>query len=159
MEDHELHGGVFGPGQPCFGCAPDHPMGMRLTFRRDGEAIRTTFVPTEQYQSAPGLMHGGLVTTLADELGAWTVLGLKGKFGFTTSLEARFAKPVRIGVPIEGRGVIVRDQRRLVDVAVDLSQSGVEVWTGSLRFVVFDRAGAEKMLGGPIPEAWERFCR
>ena len=27
-----MDGSIFGPGQPCFGCGPDHPIGMRLAF-------------------------------------------------------------------------------------------------------------------------------
>lgn len=154
-----LDGRLFGPGQPCFGCAPDHPFGLRLAFRRDGDTISTTFVPGDHHQGPPGLLHGGLAAALADELGAWTVLGLRGKFGFTTSMEGRIARPLRIGAPIEGTGRITRDLRRLVDVAVALAQGGEEAYTGTLRFALLDRAGAEKLLGGPIPESWARFAR
>jgi acyl-coenzyme A thioesterase PaaI-like protein len=155
----KLDGHLFGAGQPCFGCGPDHPIGFHLAFERDGDAIVTRFTPGPQYQGPPGLMHGGLIFTLADELGAWTILGLKGKFGFTTSFDGRVARGVKIGVEVVGRGTIARDTRRLVDVAVSLSQDGVEAYTGTLRFALVDRAAAEKLLGGPIPEAWERFCR
>src|SRR6185295_14883427 len=99
-----LDGRIFGPDQPCFGCSTEHPIGFRLAFTKDGDEIVTTFVPGEQYQGPPGLMHGGLVTTLADELAVWTVLGLKGRMTFTAAIQARLARPVRIGVPIEGRG-------------------------------------------------------
>ncbi|MFT3767835.1 MAG: hypothetical protein QM820_20485 [Minicystis sp.] len=58
---------LFGSGQPCFGCSPEHPIGLRLAFTRRDDEVVTTFVPGEQYQGPPGLMHGGLVTTLADE--------------------------------------------------------------------------------------------
>jgi len=32
-------------------------------------------------------------------------------------------------------------------------------YTGELRFVLLDEKGAERMLGGPLPEAWKRFSR
>ena len=36
----------------------------------------TTFTPDDRYQGPPGIMHGGLVTTLADEVAAWAIIGV-----------------------------------------------------------------------------------
>ncbi len=154
-----LDGHLFGAGQPCFGCSPDHPFGFRLTFTREGDEIVTRFTPGDRYQGPPGIMHGGLVSTLADEVAAWAVIGLARKFGFTASFDARLHRPIKIGVPVEGRSVLVKDASRIIDVGVRLSQEGQDAMTGTFRFVVLDRGGAERMLGGPIPEAWGRFCR
>lgn len=154
-----LDGHVFGAGQPCFGCGPEHPNGMRLTFEREGDEIVTRYTPRRDQQSAPNIMHGGLVATLADELAGWALLAPTGKFGFTVSFQARYARAVRMGVEIEGRGKLVSPPRRLADVDVRLLQEGVEVFTARVRFAVLDRAAAEKLLDGPIPDAWARFCR
>ena len=154
-----LDGHLFGPGQPCFGCGPDHPNGMRLTFERDGDEVITRYTPRRDQQSAPNIMHGGLVATLADELAGWALLATSGKFGFTVSFTARYARGVRMGVEIEGRAKLVAPVRRLGDVDVRLLQEGKDVFTGRFRFAVLDRAVAEKLLDGPIPDAWARFCR
>jgi acyl-coenzyme A thioesterase PaaI-like protein len=154
-----LDGHLFGAGQPCFGCSPDHPFGFRLTFAREGDEIVTRFTPGDRYQGPPGIMHGGLVSTLADEVAAWAVIGLAGKFGFTATFDAKLHHAIRIGAPLEGRSVIVKDARRIIDVGVRIVQDGRDAMTGTFRFVILDRGGAERMLGGPIPEAWQRFCR
>lgn len=157
---HEpLDPAVFGPDQPCFGCSPAHPIGLRLTFAREGDAVTTRFVPSERYQGPPGIMHGGLVMTAADELAAWTVIGLRERFGFTGAMEARLLRPVRVGVEVLGVGRIVRDSSRIVRVAVTLSQQGEEAFRGEFSFAVLDEAAATKMLGMTMPEAWKRFCR
>src|SRR5207244_13659859 len=78
-------------------------------------------------------MHGGLVTTLADEIAAWTVLGMKECFGFTAAIEARLSAPVRIGVEVEGRGTITTDGPRLVKVEVTLTQARSEEHTSELQ--------------------------
>jgi acyl-coenzyme A thioesterase PaaI-like protein len=155
-----LHDGhLFGAGQPCFGCSPDHPTGFRLTFTRESDEMITRFTPGPQYQGPPGIMHGGLVSTLADEVAAWTVIGLRGLFGFTASFTAMFAGPVRIGQLVEGRGRLVRDQGRVVEVAVRLVQDARDVFTGEFKFAILDERGAARLLGGEIPEAWRRFSR
>ncbi len=154
-----LDGSLFGPDQPCFGCSPEHPAGFRLSFTREGDAIVTHFVPSERYQGPPTIMHGGLVFTLADELGAWAIIGLLGKFGFTAQMNGRLHRPARIGILIEGRARITKESRRIVDVEVSLTQENERIFSGELRFVLLDEKGAEKMLGGPLPEAWKRFSR
>jgi uncharacterized protein (TIGR00369 family) len=159
MSEAHLDGTLFGPGQPCFGCGPDHPIGFRLQFTREGDEMVTRFTPGERYQGPPGVMHGGLVTTLADEIAAWTVIGLKERMGFTAALSARFKRPVRIGVEVVGRGRITKDATRVLEIAVSLSQEGTACLLGDFTFALLDQAGAERVLGGPLPEAWKRFAR
>lgn len=154
-----LDGHLFGADQPCFGCGPKHPIGFHLTFARDGDQVVTTFTPGPQYQGPPGIMHGGLVMTLADEVGAWALLAFKEKFGFTASVEGRLRRPVRIGVPTEGRAWIAKDTSRVVRVDVKVSQKGEECFVATLSFVLMDQVAAEKMLEGPVPEQWLKFCR
>ncbi|MBL8940386.1 MAG: PaaI family thioesterase [Archangium sp.] len=154
-----LDGRLFGEGQPCFGCSPTHPHGFHLKYERDGEDVLTRFVPGQLHQGPVGIMHGGLVSTLADETAAWAVIAKTGKFGFTTSFSARLHKAVRIGVEVEARGTVVSENRRVVKSSVVLRQNGEACFTGDFIFVLLDKASAEKLMGGPIPEAWERFCR
>ena len=150
---------LFGEDQPCFGCGPRHPVGFRLRFARSDDAVTTTFTPGEVYQGPPGIMHGGLVLTLADEVAAWTVVGLLGKFGFTAHVDAKLHKPVRIGAAVLGEGVIERASERLVAVGVKLTQGEVVAFEGRFRFVLLDEAGAERLLGQPLPDAWRRLAR
>ena len=104
-------------------------------------------------------MHGGLVSTLADEVAAWALIGLRGKFGFTVSFDAKLRKAIRVGVPLIGRSWIAKDHRRLLDIGVEVEQDGEVGYAGQLRFVLLDKKGAERMLGKELPPSWERFCR
>ena len=156
----EVHdGSLFGPGQPCFGCAPDHPAGFRLRFTREEDDVVTRFLPTERWQGPPSIMHGGLVATLADEIGAWAVILLLEKFGVTAEMQGKLRSPIRTGVEVVGRGRISKPGSRVVGVSVELHQADTLAYTGELRFVLLDRRGAERLIGGPLPEAWERFAR
>lgn len=154
-----LDGLLFGPDQQCFGCGPNHPIGFHLAFTTEGDQVVTKFTPGPQYQGPPMIMHGGLVMTLADEVGAWALLVFKEKFGFTASVEGRLRRPVRIGVETEGRAWISKESNRVCRVAVRLSQKGEECFAAELGFVLMDKYSAEKLLDGPMPEPWLRFCR
>jgi len=150
---------TFGQDQACFGCGPGHPIGFHLEFEREGERVETRFVPGVNHQGPPGILHGGLVTTLADELAAWTIVAQKGQLGFTAAIDARFHRPIRIGRVVRGVGWVVEDGGRVVKVEVILEQDGARAYRGLFTFAVLDRSGAERLLEAELPEAWARFCR
>jgi acyl-coenzyme A thioesterase PaaI-like protein len=165
-------GTLFGPGQPCFGCSPDHPAGFRLSFTEELDAeepsepgkprepaLVTRFTPRASDQGPPGVMHGGLVLTLADELAAWALVARLGKFGFTARVNAKLLRPTRVGAEVVGRARITRSTGRTAEVHVQLAQAGVETFHGELTFALLDRAAAEKLMGRPLPEAWAKYSR
>lgn len=149
---------MFGREQPCFGCSPSHPIGLKLRFWRDDDEVITRFRPDDRYQGPPGVLHGGLVTTVADELAAWTIVVLRGRMGFTVSLDGRFRGPIRIGQEVVGRGQIVSDSRRIVSVKVDLQQEGESRFQGNFTFALLDQRAAERLVGDKLPPEWQRFC-
>lgn len=156
----ELDGNLFGAAQPCFGCGPAHPCGFRMQVQEDAGEVRTAIVPDARHQSAPGIMHGGLIFTLADELAGWAVIAGLGKFGFTARFAGKLQRPARIGGgEVLGRARVVRSTGRTAEVEASLSQAGEDVFAGTFTFVIFDKGGAEKLLGAPLPEEWLRFAR
>jgi uncharacterized protein (TIGR00369 family) len=157
--DEVLDGELFGTDQPCFGCGPRHPIGFRLRFTRQEDGVLTRFTPGQDHQGPPGIMHGGLVATLADECAAWALIAELGRFGFTTTFEARYKRAIRTGVEVEAGARIVDRSRRLVVVEVELRQQGEVAFTGRFKFAVLDRKAAERLLGGPLPDGWTRFSR
>jgi acyl-coenzyme A thioesterase PaaI-like protein len=164
-------GSLFGPNNRCFACAPDHPSGLRMQFSVEnpvtetgelalrGTAVLSSFVPGDLHQGASNMMHGGLLTTFADELAVWTIVLLRGHFGFTGTMNSRFLRPIRLGVPLLGRGSITRNLARLVDVEVAVTQAEELAFTSKMTFVLPDRAGAEKMMNAPLPDEWLRYFR
>jgi acyl-coenzyme A thioesterase PaaI-like protein len=154
-----LDGSLFGPGQPCFGCSPDHPAGFRLRFEVDGDDVVARVTPGPHHQGPLGLLHGGLAATIADEAAAWAVLAGTGKFGFTTAFEARLSKAVRVEVEVEARARLTKTSSRIVKATAELRQGGELCFSGDFTFVLLDRSAAERLLGTAIPEAWVRFCR
>ena len=155
----DLDGSLFGPNQPCFGCAPDHPFGLRLKFTDEGEEVVTRFTPEGHHQGAPGVMHGGLVFTLADELAAWVVIARLGKFGFTTHFSGKLQRPARPGLELTGRARMTASTTRTASVDAEVQQGEERIFAASFKFVLPDRQAAEKLLGRPLPEEWLRFSR
>src|SRR5215470_8785604 len=114
----------FGAEQRCFGCGPHHEGGLRLEFFRDGDEVITRYTPNLDQEGPPGILHGGLQATLADELGAWTIIGLRGMMGFTSAIDVRLLRPARIGAEIEGRGRILVERPNLAIIGTIFKQQG-----------------------------------
>jgi len=117
------------PGEPvpshyslCYGCGVAHDTGLHLTMiAGEGLSLHGTFTVTDHHQGAPGLAHGGLLTTaLDDALGSlnW----LLSSPAVTGRLEVDFRRPVPVGttlhirtdvVGVKGRKVFTRAVGRL----------------------------------------------
>lgn len=154
-----MDGSMFGAGQPCFGCGPDHPNGFRLKFAEEGDEVVTRFVPGDDRQGPPGVMHGGLVLTLADELAAWTVIVKQGKFGFTARVNAKLLRPTRIQQEVVGRAKVKRSTRRTAEVEIVLIQHEVETFRGEMTFALLEQAAAEELMGRAMPAEWLKYAR
>lgn len=85
--------------QMCFGCGPYNPIGLHLTFEQDGEMIYTEFTGTEMHQGYHGVIHGGIVSSILDEVMA-NHLYILGYTTMTAELEVRFSHALPIGQPI-----------------------------------------------------------
>ncbi|MFQ5881315.1 MAG: PaaI family thioesterase [Candidatus Methylomirabilales bacterium] len=102
--------------QMCFVCGKKNAAGLRLNFALVGEAeVLTSFLPTKQFQGFKGLVHGGIIATILDEVmvnGVW----LRGIKAVTGKLEVRLKRPARVGEHLYFSGKILRDEGRTIEV-------------------------------------------
>ena len=52
----------------CFACGKKNPIGLKMTFKMDEKECVSYFTPKEEHQSYNGMMHGGLISVLLDEI-------------------------------------------------------------------------------------------
>jgi len=71
------------------------------------------FTPTSRYEGYSGYTHGGIISTLLDEVMAWAAksLGIKT---MTAELAVRFKEPVPIDKPIKIEGKITDIRKKLL---------------------------------------------
>ncbi len=98
----------------CFGCGPEHPRGLRLSFEQvtadDGvKEVRTRFSPTSEETGWPTLFHHGLHFTVLYETSYWTALTLGGELWTSFGPhQYTIVRLPRVGSAYEARGRIVR---------------------------------------------------
>lgn len=150
---------IFGEEQTCFGCGPHNERGWRLEFEKDDAAVYTTYTPMAGEDGPPGIFHGGLQATLADEVAGWTLVGLRGRMGFTTSMQVRYMRPCRVGVEIVCKGRIIREDGHSVTVRATLEQEGKVCCAARVVYLLPTVAMAEKTLGQELDPRWRALCR
>ena len=87
----------------CFVCGVANPAGLKIHFydNTPGEVIADYTVPVE-YQGYPGIVHGGIVAAMLDEISGRSHMsgGEQPRFMYTARLEVRYRKHVPVGKPL-----------------------------------------------------------
>ena len=86
-------------GYHCFGCCPDNPIGIHMEFYEDGDDILSFWNPHQHYQGWIDTMHGGILSTIIDEIAGWVVLRKLQTCGVTSRLEVSYRKPIMTTEP------------------------------------------------------------
>ena len=104
----------------CFACGKANPIGLKLEFERTNEECSTTFIPQREHQSYDGRMHGGLISTLLDEVMGNYLYIATGKPAYTAKIEVRFSQPVFIGEKSKAVARVKRKKGRLVEMTAQI---------------------------------------
>jgi uncharacterized protein (TIGR00369 family) len=88
----------------CFVCGVQNPYGLKLKFFEEGpgEVIANYTVP-KQFQGYPGVVHGGIIAAMLDEVAGRTLMGSdpqRSRFMFTARLDVQYRKPVPTEKPL-----------------------------------------------------------
>ncbi len=106
--------------QACFGCGQDNDHGFRLKFTWDGHAARSEFTPDERFQGWPGLVHGGIMACLLDEVMGYAALYEVGRC-VTARMQIELKKPASIGERLLLASWVSRKSRKLVNTEATVS--------------------------------------
>lgn len=106
----------------CFVCGLENDHGLKLSFYQedDGSVVVDYTVP-DYYQGYPGVVHGGIVTTLMDEvIGRVLMVGDINRFMATAKLTTRYRRPVPTSKPIRIVGRMVNDRGRVAEARAEI---------------------------------------
>jgi uncharacterized protein (TIGR00369 family) len=92
----------------CFGCSPINPSGLQMKFYAKDESVYSWVTVSEHLCGWENLVHGGVITTILDEIMSRTALYILKKFIMTKEIHIRFLKPVLIETELMARGSVVQ---------------------------------------------------
>lgn len=117
-------------GYDCFGCSPNNPWGLKMTFYEVDEYIVSEWTPSPHFQGWIDTLHGGIQATLLDEICAWCVFRKLQTTGVTSQMEIRYLKPVLTTEKFLTLKARITEQRRnLVTIEATLSDAESRICT------------------------------
>jgi uncharacterized protein (TIGR00369 family) len=95
----------------CFACGSKNPIGLKLKFAFDGETLTTEFIPKKEHQGYFNIVHGGIITTLLDEVMVQLAINM-GLPAITARMDVRLKKPLNVGEKITVTAEILKETRK-----------------------------------------------
>ena len=102
----------------CFICGLENPVGLKLRIYQTAPGeIETTYTAPEHFQGYPGVLHGGIVATILDEISGRSMMGDPSapRFMFTAKLEVKYRKNVPTGKALKIVGKAGKSKGRMAE--------------------------------------------
>jgi len=122
--------GVLQPNSNmCFVCGLENPLGLKLrVYEVEPGVVESFFSAPEHFQGYPGVLHGGIIAAIIDEISGRAWMGSKEnpRLMFTAKLEVVYRKNVPIGVPLRLVGKAGQDRGHSAEswAGIYLAESG-----------------------------------
>jgi acyl-coenzyme A thioesterase PaaI-like protein len=85
----------------CFICGLENPVGLHLhIYETEPGRVESTYLAPDHFQGYPGVLHGGIVAAIIDEISSRAQMGSdpsNPRFMFTAKLEVKYRKNVPVG--------------------------------------------------------------
>jgi acyl-coenzyme A thioesterase PaaI-like protein len=106
----------------CFGCSPHNPNGLRLVLEPHPDGVCSRFRLDRAFESYPGIVHGGLIGVICDEMMGNLIVLRHRTSAFTVSMRQRFISPLAVDHPYTCVARLDRETegRRLYHASADI---------------------------------------
>ncbi len=101
----------------CLICGSENPMGFKAAFYElENDELVSVFIPAEQHQSYPGILHGGMISAILDEtIGRAILLQNPDTMGVTIEMTVRYLKPVPLNKKVKTIGRITHEDKKFFE--------------------------------------------
>lgn len=139
------------PGYNCFGCSPKNEQGLQMDFFEDGEWIISPWKPKPQFHGYGNILHGGIQTTMLDEISAWVINVKLETAGLTANIDVKFKKAVHTSEkPITIRAKLQEHSKKIATIYAELLNDKDEVCTiAEVKYYIFSQNVAREKLYYP----------
>ena len=107
----------------CFACGSLNDHGLHLDLHVDAGRCWTDVAIPQRFQGWNDIAHGGIVSTILDEVMAWSLVE-HDTWGVTARLAVEFKRPVPLARPVRAEGWVVEAHRRVFRTAAQLVDPG-----------------------------------
>jgi len=119
----------------CFACGDRNPQGLGLGFRPIGKhRVSTECALGEEYQGYPGIVQGGIVSTLLDSA-MTNCLFSDGIEAMTVRLYVRFSEPVLVSRKLTVSACLIRQRGRFYELKAWIMQDNKQKASAEGKFL------------------------
>jgi uncharacterized protein (TIGR00369 family) len=120
----------------CFACGELNEVGLHLQLNLEQGRCWTELELPRRFEGWEGLVHGGILCTILDEVMAWSLVS-EDNWGVTARMSTEFHKPVMVGQTIRAEGWITESRRRIHGTSARIvdAQTGAELATATATYV------------------------
>jgi acyl-coenzyme A thioesterase PaaI-like protein len=122
----------------CLVCGRDNPHGLRLDLLVDPETgiVRVEFTPRPEHIGFEGIVHGGVIATVLDEVMVWAATWAGRRFCVCGELTTRFRREAAVGWKLVIEAKIESNRPRMIATTGEVrDDTGELIATGSGKYV------------------------
>jgi acyl-coenzyme A thioesterase PaaI-like protein len=120
----------------CFACGELNEIGLHLKLNLEHGRCWTELELPRRFEGWEGLVHGGIICTILDEVMAWSLVS-EDNWGVTARMSIDFKKPLLVGQAIRAEGWITESRRRVHETGARIvdTKTGEELATATAKYV------------------------
>jgi len=143
----------------CFACGSENVCGLHMEFHTDGEKLYSNVTPPAHLSGWESLLHGGIISTMLDEIMAWTAIHLLQRIILTKSMHVEFLHPIQVNTELEVQGWVEEQTDRkawIQGLIVDSKGQELARSRGELVLFTPDSKVLQRILPASITEKVQR---
>ncbi len=118
------------PGYNCFGCSEHSDGGLQMEFWEEDDKIISFWEPRAQFQGYFNILHGGIQSTMMDEIASWVVFVKLKTAGVTSKMEVKYRRPVYMDDgKITLKATLLEQRKKLAKIHVELYDANHKLCT------------------------------
>lgn len=145
----------------CFVCGESNPIGLNLRSHTDGRIVRIEYVPKPEHVGFAGVVHGGIIATLLDEVMTWACAVRTKRFAFCAELSVRYLQPLRVAGKTFVTAELSANRRdRVFEAKAELhSESGAVFAKADGKYLPVKGVDIKDLTSDFIGDLWLALCR
>jgi uncharacterized protein (TIGR00369 family) len=97
----------------CFACGKNNHRGLKMDIELDTQSARCTYKIPKDLQGWPDVTHGGIISTILDEIMIWAAAG-REIHTVTAEMTVRFKHPLPTDHEVKIEAKVVQERKRIV---------------------------------------------
>lgn len=111
----------------CFACGSENPNGLKMIIKESAEGVESIIKLPLWCQGYKKTVHGGIISTILDEMAVWAALKKKGLKCATAELNVRIKNGMKFDDEYIAKGKVTNVKHKLVQAESEIINKNKEL--------------------------------